>query len=46
MSVPERLEKVFEMLTEENKDTLTLVAKGMQVAQENAMKENIKKEGE
>lgn len=34
----ERLEKVFDKLTEGNKDTLILVAKGMQVAQENVKK--------
>lgn len=41
--VNERLETIFNMLTETNKDTLTLVAKGMEVAQENAIKENIEK---
>lgn len=40
--INERLETIFNMLTEENKDTLTLVAKGMQVAQENV----INKKGE
>ena len=39
MAINERLEKVFNMLTEENKDTLILVAKGMEVAQENTKKE-------
>lgn len=37
--VNERLETIFNMLTEKNQDTLTLVAKGMQVAQENLKKE-------
>lgn len=41
--INERLETIFNMLTEENKDTLTLVAKGMQVAQENVIKENTQK---
>lgn len=36
--VNERLEKIFKELTEKNKDTLMLVAKGMQVAQENVKK--------
>lgn len=30
----EKMEEIFKKLTEENKDTLILVAKGMEVAQE------------
>lgn len=36
----EEIEEIFNNLTEENKDILNMVAKGMQIAQEN------KKEGE
>lgn len=35
----EEMEKIFKNLTEENKDILNMVAKGMQIAQENG-KEN------
>lgn len=35
----EEMEKLFNNLTEENKDILNMVAKGMQIAQENG-KEN------
>lgn len=31
----EELKQIYENLTEENKDVLNLVAKGMQIAQEN-----------
>ena len=31
----EEMEKIFKNLTEENKDILNMVAKGMQIAQEN-----------
>lgn len=43
--INERLEKVFNSLTEENKDTLILVAKGIEVGQNSVKeeKENLNK---
>lgn len=32
----EKIEKIFNQLTEENKDVLNMVAKGMKIAQDNA----------
>lgn len=45
MAINERLETIFNALTEENKDTLILVAKGIEVGQEQGKKSK-EKEGD